>query len=53
MAPSYGASRCRLRACFEATIAAHASRVVGITDPTDEELCNLTADDVAAAAERI
>ncbi len=41
------------RNLFEATIAAHASRIVGLTDPTDEQLCSLTDDDVASAATRI
>jgi hypothetical protein len=38
-----------VRNLFEAAIGAQANRVVGITDVTNEQLCELTADDVEAA----
>ena len=38
-----------VRNLFEATIGAQANRIVGIKDVTDEQLCELTADDVKAA----
>jgi hypothetical protein len=41
------------RNLFEATVSAHASRVVAITDPTDDQLRALTGADVSAAATRI
>ncbi len=41
-----------VRNLFERTIAAHASRLVTIEAPTDEQLTTLEADDVRAAAER-
>ncbi len=50
--PGFGNGRLA-RNLFEACVAAQASRVVGITEPTDDQLLGLTADDVAAAATRI
>ena len=50
--PGFGNGR-MARNLFEASIAAQASRVVGITDPTDDHLLGLTAADVTAAAARI
>lgn len=41
-----------VRNLFERTIAAHASRLVALDAPTDEQLTTLEADDVRAAAER-
>jgi len=35
------------RNLFEAAVARQASRIVAITNPTDEQLCSLTAQDVA------
>ena len=50
--PGFGNGR-MARNLFEASIAAQASRVVGIIDPTDAQLLGLTAADVTAAAARI
>ncbi len=41
------------RNLFEATVSSHASRVVSITDPSDDQLRALTSADVSAAAARI
>jgi len=50
--PGFGNGRLA-RNLFEACIASQASRVVRITEPTDDQLLGLTAEDVAAAATRI
>lgn len=50
--PGFGNGR-MARNLFEASVAAQASRVVRIGQPTDAQLLGLTADDVVAAAERI
>jgi len=38
-----------VRNLFEAAIGAQANRVIAIKDVTNEQLCELTADDVKAA----
>jgi Cdc6-like AAA superfamily ATPase len=50
--PGFGNGRLA-RNLFEASVAAQASRVVRVGQPTDAQLLGLTADDVAAAAARI
>ena len=50
--PGFGNGRLA-RNLFEASIAAQASRVVRIGQPTDAQLIGLTTEDVAAAAARI
>ena len=50
--PGFGNGRLA-RNLFEASVAAQASRVVGLAAPSDEELLGLTAPDVLAGAARI
>ena len=49
--PGFGNGRLA-RNLFEASIAAQASRIVAMTEPTDDDLGALTAPDVVAAASR-
>jgi hypothetical protein len=46
--PGFGNARA-VRNIFEAAVAHQASRLVGLAEPTDDDLVTLTADDVAAA----